>query len=88
MQNTKFYSMQSTDLNSEVQNIAMPQSMINIFAQSLYVQLETLAIETSASLELLENQEYLQVKTFLQANIQQMQYALNSVEMLDRMQQD
>jgi hypothetical protein len=62
--------------------------MINIFAQSLYVQLETLAIETSASLELLENQEYLQVKTFLQANIQQMQYALNSVEMLDRMQQD
>lgn len=80
--------MQSTDLNAEVQNIAMPQSMINIFAQSLYAQLETLAMETNASLELLENQEYLQVKTFLQANIQQMQYALNSVEMLDRMQQD
>ena len=88
MQNTKFYSMQSTDLNAEVQNIAMPQSMINIFAQSLYAQLETLAMETNVSLELLENQEYLQVKTFLQANIQQMQYALNSVEMLDRMQQD
>ena len=80
--------MQSTDLNAEVQNIAMPQSMINIFAQSLYAQLETLAMETNVSLELLENQEYLQVKTFLQANIQQMQYALNSVEMLDRMQQD
>ncbi|EAY27698.1 hypothetical protein [Microscilla marina] len=79
--------MQSTDLNQEVQNIAIPQSIINIFAQSLYAQLEALAFDANASLELFENQEYTQVKTFLQANIQQMQYALNSVEILGRIEQ-
>ncbi|WP_299462366.1 hypothetical protein [uncultured Microscilla sp.] len=79
--------MQFTDLNSELQNVAIPQSMINLFAQSLYAQLEALALDASASLELFENKAYTEVKTFLQAHIQQMQYVLNSVEILDRMEQ-
>ncbi|WP_299457423.1 hypothetical protein [uncultured Microscilla sp.] len=77
--------MQFTDLNSEVQNIAIPQSMVNLFAQSIYAQLEALTLDANASLELFENQAYTEVKTFLQAHIQQMQYVLNSVEILDRM---
>ncbi|EAY27459.1 hypothetical protein [Microscilla marina] len=80
--------MQDINLNSEVQNIAIPQSMVNLFAQSIYAHLEALALDTNASLELFENQEYTQVKTFLQANIQQMQYALNNIEILGRMKQE
>ncbi|EAY31305.1 hypothetical protein [Microscilla marina] len=79
--------MQDVNLNSEVQNVTIPQSMINIFAQSIYAHLEAVALDANASLELFENQEYTQVKTFLQANIQQMQYALNNVEILGRMEQ-
>ena len=60
--------------------------MINIFAQSIYAQLEALAIEANHSLELFENQEYTEVKTFLQASIQQMQYMLNNVGILDKAQ--
>ena len=79
--------MQSNELTQEVQNIAIPQSMINIFAQSIYAQLEALAMEASHSLELFENEDYTEVKTFLQANIQQMQYMLNNVGILAKAQQ-
>lgn len=78
--------MQSTDLTPEQQNVAIPSSMVNLFAQSIQAQLEVLAMETNVSLELFGNQEYTQVKTFLQANIQQMQYMLNSLEILDRLE--
>jgi hypothetical protein len=78
--------MQSNHLNSEQQNVAIPSPMVNLFAQSIYAQLEALAMETNVSLELFGNQEYTQVKTFLQANIQQMQYMLNSLEILDRLE--
>ncbi|WP_366916757.1 hypothetical protein [uncultured Microscilla sp.] len=35
--------------------------------------------DADTSLELFENQEYTQVKTHLQASIQQMQYLLNNI---------
>jgi hypothetical protein len=79
--------MQSTDLTPEVQNITIPQPMINLFAQSIYAQLEALAIDANASLELFENQAYTEVKTFLQAHIQQMQYMLNNVDILGKIEQ-
>jgi hypothetical protein len=44
-------------------------------------------LDTSASLELFEAQEYTQLKTCLQAHIQQMQHLLNNVELLDRLEQ-
>ena len=79
--------MQDIHLNPEVQNITMPQPMINLFAQSIYAQLEALAIDANASLELFENQAYTEVKTFLQAHIQQMQYMLNNVDILGKIEQ-
>ena len=79
--------MQVRDLNVEVQNVAIPQSMINIFAQSIYTQLEALTMEANSSLELFENQAYTEVITSLQAHIQQMQHMLNNVGLLSKLQQ-
>ena len=79
--------MQDIHLNPEVQNVTIPQPMINLFAQSIYAQLEALAIDANASLELFENQAYTEVKTFLQAHIQQMQYMLNNVDILGKIEQ-
>lgn len=79
--------MQDIHLNPEVQNITIPQPMINLFAQSIYAQLEALAIDANTSLELFENQAYTEVKTFLQAHIQQMQYMLNNVDILGKIEQ-
>jgi hypothetical protein len=79
--------MQFTDLNVEVQSVAIPQSMINIFAQSIYAQLEALTMEANSSLELFESQAYTEVITSLQANIQQMQHMLNNVGLLSKLQQ-
>ena len=79
--------MQGINLNQEPQNARIPSSVINIFAQSLYAQLEVLAIEANSSLEMFENQEYIQLKTCLQAHIQQMQHALNNIELLGMLEQ-
>nr|WP_299461365.1 hypothetical protein [uncultured Microscilla sp.] len=59
--------------------MAIPESIVNIFAQSLRANFEALIFDADTSLELFENQEYTQVKTHLQASIQQMQYLLNNI---------
>ena len=74
--------MQSNELNQKAQSPIIPQAMINIFAQSIYAQLEELAMEANHSLDLFENQDYTELKTMLQANIQKMQHILNNVGVL------
>ncbi|EAY24621.1 hypothetical protein [Microscilla marina] len=78
--------MQFTELNAEAQSITIPESIVNVFAQSVRANLEALMLDADMPLTLFENQEYEQVKTYLQASILQMQYLLNNVELLDTLQ--
>ncbi|WP_299456559.1 hypothetical protein [uncultured Microscilla sp.] len=78
--------MQDINLNPEVQSIAIPESIVNVFAQSLRANLEALMLDADLPLTLFENQEYEQVKIYLQTSILQMQYLLNNVELLDTLQ--
>ena len=61
--------------------------MINVFAQSIYAQLEALAMDTNASLELFENQDYTELKTCLKASSQHIQHLLNNIGMLELLEQ-
>ncbi|WP_299456656.1 hypothetical protein [uncultured Microscilla sp.] len=79
--------MQFTELNPEAQSIVIPESIVNVFAQSVRANLEALMLDADLPLTLFENQEYEQVKTYLQASVLQMQYLLNNIELLDALHQ-
>ena len=75
--------MQVKDLNQEAQQAIIPQAMINLFAQSIYAQLEDLAMDSSHLLTLFAAEDYTEVKTVLQSSIQKMQHMLNNVGVLE-----
>ncbi|EAY24279.1 hypothetical protein [Microscilla marina] len=79
--------MQSTDLNQEVQNIAIPQSIIDLFAQSLQARLEAFVFNGDILLECAQIEDYHQLANHLQASIFSLQAMLNEYELLGKLRQ-